>query len=169
MTRATNPTLSRLNKQIKKLGPLTPAMETQAQICRQLARQLDLATGSATGVQSMAVPNLAKQLEASITKLMSNAPIEDPFLDDIFAPEEGQFDGKDARVWMAEKQASVTAQSVINPETDDEYAYEDGYEVAEPKRHGGIYPGCPQESRDAWKVENERHMREYKDEKARIK
>lgn len=88
MTLPINPTLSRLNKQIKELGNLTAAQETQAQICRQICRQLDIAVGMATGAASMAVPNLAKQLEQSIANLMSHAPVRDPFLEELFFDDE---------------------------------------------------------------------------------
>ncbi len=59
-----------------------------AGICRSLAEQLDTATGSHTGTQSMAIPGLAKQLQVSLESLLSLHPVGDSFMDWLMSDED---------------------------------------------------------------------------------
>jgi hypothetical protein len=106
-------TLGRLNEQIRQLGDLTASQETQAMLCRALAKQIDLASGSNVGVHSMALGPLVKQLEQSIEKLLVSKPAGDDLLDFIFNEPEEQFGGIGARDWQAKRKAETVARNVI--------------------------------------------------------
>jgi len=100
MTKALFPTLARANTFIKSLGQLSPQKQLRAEAIRALAEQIDTARGSKTGTQSMAIPNLVRQLENSMVEIMKpdsdeDAFLTDPFLRRIFTDPET---GIDARV-----------------------------------------------------------------------
>jgi hypothetical protein len=106
MTKPINPTLNSVNKLVRSLGELSPRGEVLASVCRSLAEQLDVATGSHTGTQSMALPNLAKQLQASMTDLLSLHPAEDTFLGFLNSDDESLTTEEEYATAMAEEASS---------------------------------------------------------------
>jgi hypothetical protein len=107
MTPPKNPNLNNVNKLVRSLGSLSPQGNLLAGICRSLAEQLDTATGSKTGTQSMAMPNLAKQLQSSITDLLSLHPAEDTFLGYLLSPEPWESEDEYKAAKAAEKAESL--------------------------------------------------------------
>jgi hypothetical protein len=81
MTAPIHPTLSKVKDLVRSLGELTPEMEVRAQLCFSLALRIDKIETSTTGAQSMALPQLIKQLGTCIEELIALKPYEDEFLD----------------------------------------------------------------------------------------
>jgi len=90
MTAPLHPTLSKVNQLIRSLGELSPAAEVHAQLCRSLALRIDTIETSKTGAQSMALPQLIKQLGSCIDDLMGLTYQEDDFLDYLNHSNEGE-------------------------------------------------------------------------------
>jgi hypothetical protein len=90
MTKSVHPTLNSANKLIRSLGPLEPEAELVAEMVRGLAEQMDMARGSAVGTQSMAIPQIAKQLHETTKHLLMLHPVGDPFLDYLNTSEDDE-------------------------------------------------------------------------------
>ena len=80
MTPPRYPTKQRVDTLIDSLGELSPELELRAQLCRDLAERIDTMRGSRTGAQSMALPGVVRQLEASVSGLLGKVPAVDDFL-----------------------------------------------------------------------------------------
>lgn len=83
MTPPRYPMLSKLNRLIASLGDLNAEQEVRAEMCRTLAKRADDIDNHQTGAQSLALPSVIKQLEASFDALLASRPIEDQFLRDL--------------------------------------------------------------------------------------
>jgi hypothetical protein len=87
----TQPILRSVNRLVADLPSdrITPSVEVQVELARNLARQLDAAGPGGSGAIAQALPSIARELQSTLERILRASPDPDPFLDSLFRDDDG--------------------------------------------------------------------------------